>query len=71
MVELSVGWATASGQGRVMWWWWDGGRTDGGKVGLLVDLRQVVGGGPQLDLLVSGVVADGRFRLFCTLLAAW
>jgi hypothetical protein len=68
--ELSMGRAEAAGKDGVMRWWWHGCRTGGGKLGLLVDLGQVVGGGPQLDLLISGVVADGRFRLLRSLHAS-
>jgi hypothetical protein len=62
--------AALTGQDRVMRCWWYGCRTGGGKVGLLVDLGQVVGGGPQLDLLISGVVANCGFRLLRSLHAS-
>jgi hypothetical protein len=47
--------------------WWHGCWEDSGEFGLLVDLRQVVSGGPQLNLFISGVVADGGLRLICCL----
>jgi hypothetical protein len=65
-----MGWATGTGKGRVMRRWWHGCRGDPGEFGLLVDLGQVVGGGPQLDLLVGGMVADGGLWLLCPLHAA-
>ena len=64
-----MGGAAASGQGRVMWWRWYGSGAIGGEVGVLVYLWQLVGGrpAPQLDLLVSGVIAHGGLWLLLRL----
>ncbi len=65
-VELSVGrLTTGPGQGGVVRWWRSGSRGDGGKGGLLIDLRQVIVGGPgcQLYFLIGDPIGDGGFRL--------